>query len=74
MTIFCPVPDHCDRCRIALANQNKQHEGRTVFIDGRTAAGQWGNMCLVCWKMFGCGLGTGNGQMYDVATGQKIAG
>jgi hypothetical protein len=37
----------------------------TGFIDGRTVNGPWAIMCPDCHAVFGCGLGTGNGQRYE---------
>ena len=48
-------PIKCDICRRLLLK---------VFVDGRTKAGPWAIMCIVCMELSGTGLGTGNGQLY----------
>jgi hypothetical protein len=45
-----------------------------AFVDGKTTAGPWANMCLGCFSLFGMGLGTGKGQKYDAKTGVKLEG
>ena len=58
-------PTHCDLCGKQL---------RAHWIDGKTTYGPWGNMCPACHSVRGCGLGLGKGQLYDVATGEKLEG
>jgi hypothetical protein len=48
-------PEICDINREPIVDE---------FIDGKTRAGPWGNMCPKCHKIFGVGLGTGYGQRY----------
>ena len=36
--------------------------GKTAVYDCKTKMGSWGNLCEVCFKTFGIGLGTGKGQ------------
>ena len=50
-------PDpQCDLCRKPFGK---------VFIDGKTDAGPWGNMCPACHRQHGVGLGLGRGQKYQ---------
>lgn len=65
-------PTTCDICHNQL--------GDNGWVDGRTAMGIWGNMCVKredgnrsCFQMFGVGLGQGRGQQYD-GNGWKIGG
>lgn len=46
----------CDIC---------QAKNLDTFIDGNTKLGSWANMCPVCHKKYGFGLGTGVGQKYQ---------
>jgi len=47
----------CQLCHRAL---------KSAFVDGRTRApGSWANMCLLCHSVYGVGLGTGRGQLYE---------
>ena len=50
------TPSTCDICK------GKIDKG---FVDGKTIYGPWANMCLVCHKEKGCGLGMGKGQRYQ---------
>lgn len=50
------APVHCDVGGEPIA---------TLFVDGRTVMGPWGNMCMTCHKKFGSGVGVGKGQMYE---------
>lgn len=59
------VPKTCDLCRAPIT---------TTFVDGRTLAGYWANMCPQCHARAGVGLGVGRGQKYDAQTRKKIAG
>lgn len=47
----------CDIC---------DRDTKSAYVDGKTAGGPWANMCLKCHKMYGCGLGTGLGQKYEM--------
>ena len=61
-------PDACDICAAVLVG---------IFIDGRTRMGPWANMCNTCHRQYGCGLGTGCGQKYqlqDDGRWMKVAG
>ena len=49
------TPTHCDTCGGTLG---------TVFYDGKTKGGPWGNMCHNCFRYHGTGLGIGRGQKY----------
>ena len=51
------IPANCDL--------SPNHELNGTFIDGRTTAGPWGIMCVVCHARYGVGLGTGCGQKYQ---------
>lgn len=46
------------------------------YIDGKTVAGPWANMCVDCFGTYGIGLGLGKGQFYRSLEGvyTKIAG
>ncbi len=50
------MPTICDVCRRKFTNN--------IMIDGRLRRGSWGCLCETCHKIFGCGIGKGNGQMY----------
>jgi hypothetical protein len=50
-------PKTCQLCHRAI---------RTAFVDGATRGGPWANMCLPCHASNGYGLGTGQGQRYDL--------
>lgn len=58
-------PTNCDLCTMPL---------KTTFVDGRTKMGPWGLLCPTCHASHGCGLGTGNGQKYDLKTLVKLEG
>lgn len=58
-------PSHCDKCTQELHGQ---------FVDGRTKMGQWGILCIACFRRVGVGLGTGKGQRYDLTTLEKLEG
>lgn len=51
---FGPI-EKCDICQQPIDNE---------FIDGKTSAGPWANMCIICFKIYGIGLGLGFGQHY----------
>jgi hypothetical protein len=62
----------CDLCQRDV----RELRGVTIqnlIIDGRTLSG-WAYMCVPCHKKHGLGLGIGNGQMYEVINGSKLAG
>ncbi len=59
------APKRCDLCTDKLVS---------TWVDGRTTAGVWANMCPRCHLSRGVGLGIGKGQMYKVGTKEKIAG
>ena len=56
-------PEKCDICEIPIARM------KAPFVDGKTLAGPWANMCVQkdggCAYAYGVGLGTGKGQRYD---------
>uniref|UniRef100_A0A6M3LTL4 Uncharacterized protein n=1 Tax=viral metagenome TaxID=1070528 RepID=A0A6M3LTL4_9ZZZZ len=60
-----PVPEKCDICH---------EKPKDVFYDARTIHGSWAIMCSKCFKARGICLGTGYGQKYRCATGEKIGG
>lgn len=45
----------CDFCQ----------KGVSKWIDGKTVFGPWANMCLICHKSKGVGLGIGKGQLIE---------
>jgi len=54
--------ENCDLCLIRLENFS-------LFVDGATewsplTEGKWADMCWICFKEHGQGLGTGLGQVY----------
>lgn len=57
--------DKCDLCKRDISKED--------FVDGRTVYGAWALMCKHCHRLYGMGLGTGNGQQYN-AEGKKVAG
>ena len=59
------IPKTCDLCHQDLIQQ---------FIDGRTQMGPWAILCAVCHSRYGCGLGIGSGQRYDLKTLEKVEG
>ena len=52
-------PTKCDIC---------QQPFGTAFVDGVTASGQWGMLCLPCHRRNGGKLGIGLGQMYSTTS------
>ena len=36
--------------------------GQQAKYDGKTVHGPWANMCKICFKLWGVGLGMGQGQ------------
>jgi hypothetical protein len=61
-------PKTCDLCKEEFSN---------TFIDGRTIYGVWALMCAKCHEHVGIGLGTGNGQEYQLVEGgdwDKVSG
>jgi len=57
----------CDICHGNLRAYSR-------FVDGRTIMGPWALMCERCYLIYGKGLGTGVGQMYNSETLEKVAG
>lgn len=57
------APTNCDLCQRRIAQ---------TFIDGPTAYGSWANMCRVCHKAKGRGLGKGRGQQFQQVDGRWI--
>jgi hypothetical protein len=55
------VPKDCQLCGVSL---------KKTFVDGWTRRG-WAYMCTECHKDYGCGLGTGEGQKYEVQPDQR---
>jgi hypothetical protein len=51
-----PAPNACDCCGIGI---------HSVFVDGATDRGQWGNLHPTCHERIGRGLGAGRGQRYE---------
>lgn len=58
-------PDRCQICHAPI---------KRFFIDGKTTAGPWAIMCVLCHIVAGVGLGTGKGQKYDHVTLKKVEG
>lgn len=52
-----PAPTHCDI--------DRSQKITTVFIDGKTKMGPWGNMSPKSHARYGVGLGTGRGQKFE---------
>lgn len=52
----------CDVC--ARNHPERELEPLNLYVDGKTQAGPWANMCSVCFSYFGVGVGTGLGQIY----------
>lgn len=50
------APAQCDICQEAITD---------TFVDGKTMMGPWANMCLICHRQEGRGLGMGCGQKYQ---------
>ena len=59
--------EKCDICDKLFADEKH-------FIDGRSKSGSWALMCRACHRIFGVGIGTGRGQVYDAKTFNKVAG
>lgn len=57
--------DKCDLCKRDISKE--------AFVDGRTTFGPWALMCTYCHTLYGVGLGTGFGQVYE-ADGKKVGG
>lgn len=58
-----------------LCSQMISSESVTVFYDVHVPAyDTWCITCHPCFKSYGCKLGTGLGQKYDVKTLEKIDG
>ena len=45
--------------------------GVPARVDGKTRAGAWANMCLLCFREYGIGLGEGKGYELLQDTGQE---
>jgi len=58
-------PEKCDLCEKKLEE---------VFVDGKTKQGPWGILCSKCHAKYGCGLGEGLGQKYNLKTKEKLEG
>jgi len=59
------IPKKCDLCGKPL---------KGTFVDGRMlTAGSWAIMCTACFMLYGAGLGTGKGQLYNIL-GEKLKG
>lgn len=58
-------PERCQICHDPL---------RSSFVDGKTKWGPWALMCGTCHRSFGCGLGLGKGQIYDLETLFEVEG
>ena len=50
------TPKNCDICRKPLTKG---------FVDGKVKTGPWAMLCLECHKIYGTGLATGSGQLYE---------
>lgn len=64
----------CDLCGIDVSDTRLPKRHRLKIVDGATVRGPWAYMCVPCFRHKGVGLGTGKGQLYDVLTGEKLAG
>jgi len=65
----------CDLCGQSVEECDAVHlNGRKFYADAKTRRGPWAYMCSQCWVLQGKPLGVGKGQLYDVETGEKIAG
>ena len=54
-------PEKCDVCGGGLS-------GRSFFVDGRVADGDWRDMCSQCFFLKGGRIGPGKGQLYQRQT------
>lgn len=60
------APEVCDWCG------NKLY---SLFVDGRVFGGtSWAIMCVTCHHTKGYGFGTGQGQLYDLESLEKLKG
>lgn len=50
------IPEKCDICERPIKKE---------FIDGATMQGPWAIMCSMCHRMYGLGIGTGKGQLFQ---------
>jgi hypothetical protein len=59
------APDLCDLCNECITE---------TFVDGKTTInnGSWGILCPTCHMKYGCGLGLGCGQQYELFDTQWI--
>ena len=58
-TILLPIPAACNACSATFGN---------VIYDARIPrVGSWGHLCPSCFESFGCSLGTGKGQKYELS-------
>jgi hypothetical protein len=53
---YSGAPELCDTCSKPLVK---------LMYDAKTVMGPWGNICSMCFKQYGTGLGTGKGQKYE---------
>lgn len=49
----------CDTCNHEITSEK-------VYYDARLPRGPWATLCQVCFDYFGCKLGTGSGQKYEL--------
>ena len=56
------------RCDVCGALQSKN------WYDCRTTSGRWAFLCDKCFEIYGIGIGTGRGQVYNGLTLEKIDG
>lgn len=57
-------PEKCDMCKTPIVNR---------FYDAQLPMiGSWGCICGKCFLNYGCSLGTGQGQQYDLKNGEWI--
>jgi hypothetical protein len=58
--VYVSAPDNCQSC-------GKPFDGNGPMYDARVKAwGMWGNICQGCFDGYGCVLGTGLGQKYEL--------
>jgi hypothetical protein len=60
-------PVRCDICGHRYTPADR------FFFDFRTRSGSWALGCESCFNRYGCGLGVGNGQKYDLKTRLKVS-
>lgn len=61
------VSSKCDFC-------NNDMKDEKFFYDFKSNFGPWGLGCEKCFKLHGCGLGTGKGQKFNMVTREKVEG